>query len=144
MSRSDGGAVFSGDIPQASSSLNERWTYPSRTAGKGRGEVRRRGTRSVRGSPGQDSPREVLHPCCCACAWSGALGSCFKAAAVRTFSSSRGLCRLTSSRFENAPYPLGPPSLLSGGDPSLLPWRPCGCSTLIQIQLQCLQHQTYS
>ncbi len=44
--RPDSGAVFSGDIPKASPSLHAHRTYPSRTAGKGRGEIRQRGPRA--------------------------------------------------------------------------------------------------
>ncbi len=63
MSRSDGDAVFSGDIPQASPSLHSSRTYPSRTEGKGRGDVGlRRGTLARPVFSGPDSPREVLQP----------------------------------------------------------------------------------
>jgi hypothetical protein len=134
MSRSEGGAVFSGDIPQASGSpsLHAYRTYPSRTASKGRGEIRRRGPRARRDHPAQSRrgrscnrdavtvcdrlPRDVLLPQGHSLCTLGCLG-------------------LTSSRLGNAPYPLSILSFLCSADPSRLPWRPCDCSNLIQVQL---------
>jgi hypothetical protein len=120
MSRSDGGALFSGDIPQASPNIHSHRTHPSRTARKGLGEMRRRGPRARPGSPGPESRTRRGKNCNRITVAVRDLLPRDALLQLGHYSCTLGRLGLTSSRLRSAPFPLSTLSSLGRPDPSRL------------------------